>query len=239
MDSLQLFCHLFEMSEKVGKEEHNDSFMGILQQIKDQLLNSESNQNEKMFEIFSFTIMLLLTSYEKLARTALEIIKEKKEQEEKLNNFEEYIKQTISTQINLIKTSNSEIREIKEQLIKNNYINTSNNHLHAAYIKNDMRIQMQYLMEINCPDFMNRIPLHYACQNCNVGTIQMLIDRHSNINEKDLNGDTPLHLAASCNRLDVVQLLLSKGANKNIRNNQNNLPSDLAINEKIIRILNG
>ena len=45
MDSLQLFCHLFEMSENAVKEESGESFMGILQQIKEKLLNSKSNQN--------------------------------------------------------------------------------------------------------------------------------------------------------------------------------------------------
>ena len=57
------------------------------------------------------------------------------------------------------------------------------------------------------------------------------------ISNKDCDGNTPLHYSTREENKKLIELLLEHDANPIIRNKQGELPGDLAINPKIIRML--
>ena len=73
-------------------------------------------------------------------------------------------------------------------------------------------------VNINILDEERTSPLHIACKESSIQTIEEIIFQGSMINIPDLVGWTPLHMACYYNRLDVVLLLLKLGANYNTHN---------------------
>ncbi len=57
-----------------------------------------------------------------------------------------------------------------------------------------------------------RYPIHAAIENGRVGTLDLLVKYHADINAKDGMGNTPLHLAKKLDRQKCVKFLRSKGA---------------------------
>ena len=56
------------------------------------------------------------------------------------------------------------------------------------------------------------IPLHSACYNKDVDTVNLLLEHGANASSINFCGTTPLHIACSNGSLEVVEALLSKGA---------------------------
>ena len=61
-------------------------------------------------------------------------------------------------------------------------------------------------------DWHKRTPLHYACLNRNLHSIQVLLDHGANVNHKNGKGQKPLEVALKEGYLDVAALLLRYGA---------------------------
>ena len=64
----------------------------------------------------------------------------------------------------------------------------------------------------------HRTPLHYACSNFDVGSIEALLARGADINATDDSGWTPLIIAASTTDRETVKFLIEHGADVNARN---------------------
>ena len=62
----------------------------------------------------------------------------------------------------------------------------------------------------NIKDSNGWTALHYAAQNGDFESVQILIDKKADINAFSNNGRTPLHLAAKMNRKNIVRYLLDK-----------------------------
>ena len=62
---------------------------------------------------------------------------------------------------------------------------------------------------------------HHQC-------IELLLDRHADINALDTNNETPLHDASLNGRHQCIELLLDRHANVNARDNNNYTPLHLA-----------
>jgi ankyrin repeat protein len=60
-----------------------------------------------------------------------------------------------------------------------------------------------------------------ACEEGNFKSVEYLISKGANVNEKGKYGSTPLHFASQNGHLNVVEYLISKGANVNVNNNNN------------------
>ncbi|MDH4472784.1 MAG: ankyrin repeat domain-containing protein [Fluviicola sp.] len=73
--------------------------------------------------------------------------------------------------------------------------------------------------------------LHFACEYYNIRLAKELLERHINIEEKNIYGNTPLWTAVfnSKGNYEMVDLLLSQNANPNSINNADNTPLKFAI----------
>lgn len=72
-----------------------------------------------------------------------------------------------------------------------------------------------------------------CCNNANFPSARedvaaALLDRHADINIRDLHGATPLHKAASVGALRLVHFLLGRGADINAFNGNGQSPVDVA-----------
>jgi len=80
--------------------------------------------------------------------------------------------------------------------------------------------------------------LHFACEYNNITLAKELLERHINIEEKNIYGNTPLWIAVfnSRGKYEMVDLLLSYNANPNSANNSGNTPLKFAmtIDDKIL-----
>ena len=47
-------------------------------------------------------------------------------------------------------------------------------------------------------------PLHVACDNGNIDTVQALLKSHADVNVTNKDGETPLHLACHKDRTDII-----------------------------------
>ena len=120
MNSFSLLFHLFENNQNQNKEEKESQkqfidVLPILETLKKELINENKNQNEKMFEIFTFSIFLLLTSYEKLAKTAFGLFKASEEHENRFSKLEDLIKQLTLKNISFFDQFKINFHEISEQ----------------------------------------------------------------------------------------------------------------------------
>lgn len=61
------------------------------------------------------------------------------------------------------------------------------------------------------------IPLHSACYNKDVNTVNLLLEHGANASSVNFDGVTPLHIACSNGSLEVVAALLAKGAKINAK----------------------
>lgn len=71
--------------------------------------------------------------------------------------------------------------------------------------------------------------IHSAAANPDyMGSLQILIDAHADLNIKNDVGDSPLHIAILCRNIDVVHLLLKHHADLDIKNSKGETPFELA-----------
>ncbi|MGX7666648.1 ankyrin repeat domain-containing protein [Flavobacterium pedocola] len=73
--------------------------------------------------------------------------------------------------------------------------------------------------------------LHFACEYNNIRLAKELLERHINIEEKNIYGNTPLWIAVfnAKGKYEMVDLLLSYNANPNSVNNADNTPLKFAV----------
>ena len=62
-------------------------------------------------------------------------------------------------------------------------------------------------------------PLHHACDNGNINSILLLIDKGAEINCIDDFNHAPINHAINRNHIEVIKLLLTKGSNFKLNNN--------------------
>ena len=55
--------------------------------------------------------------------------------------------------------------------------------------------------------------LHHAAESCDVETVQKLLNKGLNIEQKMKDGRTPLLVAARASGTDVIEFLISQGTN--------------------------
>ena len=79
--------------------------------------------------------------------------------------------------------------------------------------------------------------MHLASQNGNNEAVMVLIrDKRVNINLRSPTIGTALHRACLQSHSHIVQILLMHGANNSITNSEGKRPSDLAIDQNILRL---
>jgi ankyrin repeat protein len=58
---------------------------------------------------------------------------------------------------------------------------------------------------VNCKDWNNEMPLHYAANYENLELIQLLINKEANLLTKAISGNMPLHCATEKGHLKIIQ----------------------------------
>ena len=96
----------------------------------------------------------------------------------------------------------------------------------VTYLTEDLKCE-QSALNNDC-----KLPLHIACEECDISIVKLVSSSKFDINVQDINGNTPLHIA--CKKLEfdyhdsphviVCYLLKNKICNLNIQNNQGELP---------------
>ncbi|XP_065166490.1 tyrosine-protein kinase Shark-like [Atheta coriaria] len=124
------------------------------------------------------------------------------------------------------------------ELLKSGYRHEAKNEngqtaVHLASIKghNDiLRKLIEYEANVNSRDTAAYTPLHYACRNNLVATVNVLVrEGKANIQARNTENDwVPLHEAANAGHKKIIQELLSLNAPVRPRTKNNELPIDLA-----------
>lgn len=70
-------------------------------------------------------------------------------------------------------------------------------------------------------------PLHRACYNGHVESVEFLLSNGADINAKDTVDWTPLHRACFNEELDCVKILITHGADINVKDSNGETPIDL------------
>ena len=73
----------------------------------------------------------------------------------------------------------------------------------------------QNIVDITTND--KKTPLHLACLNGHVATVQKLLDSKANVNSRCSSNTTPIHLAATYGRCGVIKMLIKYGSLLNAR----------------------
>jgi len=76
------------------------------------------------------------------------------------------------------------------------------------------------------------VSLHTAVRFGNLAKAKSLIEKGSDINEKDVSVKTALHYAVEYGHKDVVELLIANGADVNAKDNDGNTPGHFALGKK-------
>ena len=88
-------------------------------------------------------------------------------------------------------------------------------------------------ISVNDYDHEMSTPLHWACIQSSLSSVNYLLALGANINAKDKKGYTPLHLCVKAYQNTqndyLVKKLIMKGANKNIKDNKGHTAHALAI----------
>jgi hypothetical protein len=71
-------------------------------------------------------------------------------------------------------------------------------------------------------------PLHIASMNGQLDTIELLLEKGSDIEAQTCDGFTPLHIASMYRRLRAIELLLKNGANIDYEDNDGDTPLNCA-----------
>lgn len=71
----------------------------------------------------------------------------------------------------------------------------------------------EYLdININTPDRLGRIPLHYACEQGVISVVHELLKLHSDVSKRDVDMMMPIHFAAINGNPSIIQLLINYGS---------------------------
>lgn len=94
------------------------------------------------------------------------------------------------------------------------------------------------LVDVNVTAFwMDRTPLHKACEKKNLELANLLILHGSDLNPKDSNQITPLHFLADDNFLELAEVLLKAGADVNSREMWGDTPLKWAKSDEMRNLL--
>lgn len=115
------------------------------------------------------------------------------------------------------------------------------------YLQHSVSTRSPYLgrevaeIRSRCPLSLDQIgletPLHRAAEAGDTDTMQEILDRESEVDERDLLGQTPLHVAARAAQFEAVQLLVESGADVNARTAHGETPLAMARGRDVRRFL--
>ncbi|MBA3954486.1 ankyrin repeat domain-containing protein [Candidatus Dependentiae bacterium] len=104
--------------------------------------------------------------------------------------------------------------------------------LHLTYDKDMVLLLLDNDADSTIKNNHGQSPLHFNCNGDTISAqedvVQLLLLKHTPVNDQDNEGNTPLHLA---NDPAIVSLLLEYGAGIHIQNNQGNTPLHRALDE--------
>ncbi|CAG9761235.1 unnamed protein product [Ceutorhynchus assimilis] len=80
-------------------------------------------------------------------------------------------------------------------------------------------------------------PLHMACYNNDVRSVELLLKFGTSIDTKDKDGYTPLHLAIEQEHYEVVSILLENNANINRITTAGQIPLEIASSKNNVRLM--
>ena len=121
--------------------------------------------------------------------------------------------------------------EIQELFIAEFHKKTPNVELIKVLLENG-------LVDVNVPAFwMNRTPLHRACEKNSLELAKLLILHGADLNPKDSNQITPLHFLADDNFLELAELLLKSGADVNSKEMWSDTPLKWAKSDEMRNLL--
>jgi len=92
---------------------------------------------------------------------------------------------------------------------------------------------------LNARGAWQRSPLHWACANGQINTVEVLIEFGADVNIQDEQRWTPLHFACNNGHKNVVSFLLKNGANISIEDSFNRPPLHFAKKKSIRDLLLG
>ena len=106
--------------------------------------------------------------------------------------------------------------------------------VHAAIIrgeKNFIDLIDQNPDQVNKLDTMKKTPLFVAIQHRQYGIVKHLLDRHADVNIKDITNKVPLHFAIEDShhesKTSMIKLLVEHGADLNVCNSKGDMPLHL------------
>ncbi|ORE11849.1 ArfGap-domain-containing protein [Rhizopus microsporus var. microsporus] len=106
--------------------------------------------------------------------------------------------------------------------------------------ENDLQHALRYLAQGANVDYRNteeglKTALHKAVDNNNEVAVEFLLQRPSDVDEKDERGWTALHYAAANNNVRLVLTLLKRHAKADIADNSNMTPLDIAVEKQFVQ----
>uniref|UniRef100_A0A1D1YFF0 ADP-ribosylation factor GTPase-activating protein AGD3 n=1 Tax=Anthurium amnicola TaxID=1678845 RepID=A0A1D1YFF0_9ARAE len=84
--------------------------------------------------------------------------------------------------------------------------------------------------------------LHFACQNADIGMLELLLQYGANINATDFKGQTPLHHCILDGKSEIAKLFLSRGADPHATDREGKTPIQYAadienVDEELLLLL--
>jgi hypothetical protein len=92
--------------------------------------------------------------------------------------------------------------------------------------------------KMNFKDDYNRSMLYTACRCGFKEIVQFLLEKGADPNLPQINGSSSLHAASFYGHIDIVKLLLEVGSFSNIKNDFQNTPTEEAMSEDIVTLIN-
>jgi len=92
--------------------------------------------------------------------------------------------------------------------------------------------------DVNATGDKGGTPLHSASWSYgHTEIVKLLIEKRAHVNATDDKGETPLHWASRHGHTGIVKLLIEKGADVNAKNTKGETSFDIAVKNKVLKIL--